>query len=90
MARRRERELPRTRAGWPAELASRLHPFWTDHAAVVDRYGEHLTPGQLTSTAGRNLYQSVVSGWAVAHGFTSRNGDPDWHALRAAGVLQRH
>ena len=89
MARRRTPEQPRNRAGWPPELGSRLDPFWTDHAAVVARYAEHLTPGQLTSTAGRNLHQTVITAWSLAHGFTTSEGQADWHALRAAGVLQR-
>jgi len=89
VARRRTPEQPRNRAGWPPELGSRLDPFWTDHAAVVEKYAEYLTPGQLTSTAGRNLHQTVINAWAVAHGFTDHNGAADWHALRAAGVLQR-
>ena len=87
MARRRVVEPPRTRAGWPPELSSRLHPFWRDHAAVVARYAEHLTPGQLTSTAGRNLHQTVITAWSLAHGFTTPEGQADWHALRSAGVL---
>ena len=89
MARRRVAEQPPTRGGRPPELSSRLHPFWRDHAAVVEKYGEYLTPAQVTSSAGRNLHQTVINAWAVAHGFTDHNGAADWHALRAARVLQR-
>lgn len=88
MARRREPEPLRLASGWPPELASRLHPFWrADHAAVVEKYAEFLTPAQIASSTGRNLYQSVINGWAIAAGFTTATGQADWNALRAAGVI---
>jgi len=89
VARIKPREAPRPPTGQPSELSSRVHPIWKDHAAVVERFGQYLSPTEVTSSAGRNLHQTVINAWAVAHGFTDHNGAADWQALRAAGVLQR-
>lgn len=78
----------------PPELRSRLLPFWGDLDRIAARFGEYLDPWERESIIYRSrpsaLYLRVVSRWAVANGFESPIYPrmPDWHALRAAGVIE--
>ena len=77
---------PEQAGGYPAELASRVHPFWDSPEVIRAKYG-HLLPN--TSHVGRRNYLTVLTAWAIANGFESSTypGAADFHALKRAGVI---
>lgn len=90
--RRRARTAARsaTTPALPPGLSSRCDPLWSDHAAVVEHYGEYLTDCDLSGMAmGQRLYYRAVERWAIANGYESPTQPrrADWGALRRAGIV---
>ena len=91
--RRAERE---TVDGVPAELADPAHELWSGEVsgwlAYMERHGYRLPPaarldGEPVEVAAVCRRRAAVEGWAVGAGVVSRPGLPDWHRLKALGLL---